>query len=134
MDPELRKRVLDTNQSLPRSKLTRSQKYADIVTEFFGSWKFIGSLAIFILIWMALNILAWLGRWDPYPFIMLNLVLSSLAAIQVPIILMSQNRMEERDRVKNERDFAVNRKAEREIANVQQDLEEIKKMIRKVQK
>ena len=67
---------------------------------------------------------------DPYPFILLNLVLSCLAAIQAPVILMSQNRQAERDRIKAERDYMVNRKAEREVENIQRELDEIKRLIR----
>jgi len=73
-------------------------------------------------------------RWDPYPFILLNLMLSSLAAIQAPIIMMSQNRQAERDRLTSKYDYAVNRKAEREIQNMQKDLEEIKKMLGELKK
>jgi uncharacterized membrane protein len=73
-----------------------------------------------------------IGKWDPYPFILLNLFLSCLAAFQAPIILMSQNRTTERDRKRAEYDYAVNRKAEREIEDIQKDLEDIKKMILKI--
>ena len=69
--------------------------------------------------------------WDPYPFILLNLCLSCLAAIQAPIILMSQNRQADRDRIKAERDYIVNRKAEKEINEVQESLNQIKKLINK---
>lgn len=72
--------------------------------------------------------------WDPYPFILLNFVLSTLAAIQAPIILMSQNREAERDRITFRYDYQVNRKAEREIANMQRDLNEIKNLIKKKRK
>ena len=78
--------------------------------------------------------LAWHFRWDPYPFILLNLFLSCLATFQAPIILMSQNRQTERDRATAKYDYAVNRKAEREIQDMQKDLDEIKRMIRKLGK
>jgi uncharacterized membrane protein len=71
-----------------------------------------------------------LWEWDPYPFILLNLFLSCLATYQAPIILMAQNRAAETDRHKAERDYAVNRKAEREVTNIQADLDEIKRMIK----
>ncbi len=116
------------------SKLTFSQKASDVVTSFFGSWGFIILLGILLIAWMAMNIAMWVGHWDPYPFILLNLVLSCLAAAQAPIILMSQNRQAERDRQNIKYDFAVNRKAEREVANMQKDLEEIKNLIRKKKK
>jgi len=73
---------------------------------------------------------AFVQKWDPYPFILLNLTLSCIAAIQAPLILMSQNRTTERDRIKAERDYLVNRKAEREVEDMQRDLDEIKKMIK----
>jgi len=113
-------------------KLTIGQKAADKITEFCGSWTFIFALFIFMIGWIALNSLAWSKHWDPYPFILLNFVLSCLAAIQAPIILMSQNRQAQRDRLRFEYDYAINRKAEREIRDVQGDLEEIKAQLRKV--
>ncbi len=117
-----------------QAKLTSSQKASDIVTSFFGSWTFIILLGVFLIIWIALNIAMWVQRWDPYPFILLNLVLSCLAAVQAPIILLSQNRQAERDRLDAKYDYAVNRKAEREVANMQKDLDEIKALIRKKRK
>lgn len=116
-----------------RQKLTLGQRAADNMALWAGSWTFIGGLLIAILIWMALNVIAvFVYRWDPYPFILLNLFLSCLAAIQAPIILMSQNRQAERDRIKAERDHTINMKEEKEIENIQVDLEEIKKMLRKL--
>lgn len=112
------------------SKLTLSQKASDIVTLFFGSWAFILSLMFFFIGWMIINVLVIVQKWDPYPFILLNLVLSCLAAMQAPIILMSQNRQIERDRQDAKYDYAVNRKAEREVSNMQMDLNEIKRLIK----
>ncbi|MBW3015333.1 DUF1003 domain-containing protein [Candidatus Woesearchaeota archaeon] len=112
------------------SKLTLGQRLADKLTLFAGSWRFIIGFLVFLIIWMILNLIAFVKHWDPYPFILLNLVLSCLAAIQAPIILMSQNRAAERDRHKAELDYIVNRKAEREVTNMQQDLEDIKHMIK----
>ncbi|MCK5043074.1 MAG: DUF1003 domain-containing protein [Candidatus Aenigmarchaeota archaeon] len=117
-------------QGLPKPKLTLGQRAADRLTTFCGSWRFLIFLFIFIAIWMGFNLYAYLYSWDPYPFILLNFVLSCLAAVQAPIILMSQNRTSERDHNKAERDYAVNRKAEREIENMQQDLDEIKKLVK----
>lgn len=114
-----------------KSKLTLNQRASDAVSGFFGSWAFILIFAIFLFIWMAMNLVMLFGKWDPYPFILLNLVLSCLAAVQAPIILMSQNRQTERDRQNVKYDFAVNRKAEREVANMQKDLDEIKLMVKK---
>ena len=83
---------------------------------------------------IAANVIAIVGKWDPYPFILLNLFLSTMAAFQAPVILMSQNRVAERDRAKAAQDLAVDRKAESEIRDMQEDLEEIKRMIRRLSK
>jgi uncharacterized membrane protein len=98
------------------SKLSIGQKLADKIAEFGGSWLFIIVFFSFILFWMLINI--WLlstRPFDPYPFILLNLILSCLAAIQAPIIMMSQNRKEQKDRQRSEHDYKVNLKAELEI-------------------
>ncbi|MFC1800581.1 DUF1003 domain-containing protein [Nanoarchaeota archaeon] len=113
-----------------RHNLTLGQKAADVVTKVAGSWLFIISMGVFLLIWMTLNMYMIKNRWDPYPFILLNFVLSTLAAVQAPVILMSQNREAERDRSNARYDYLVNRKAEREIANMQRDLNEIKRLIK----
>lgn len=98
------------------SKLTVGQVIADRVAEFGGSWTFIISFFSFIIFWMAINIFYVFAKpFDPYPFILLNLVLSCLAAIQAPIIMMSQNRQEQKDRQRGEHDYKVNLKAELEI-------------------
>ena len=114
----------------PRLKLTFGQKSADFLAFWGGSWPFIGGLTAVLIAWMGLNTyFVVIGEWDPYPFILLNLFLSCLATFQAPVILMSQNRSTERDRKRAEYDYAVNRKAEREIEDIQKDLEEIKKLI-----
>ena len=117
----------------PRN-LTPGQRASDWVTKWVGSWIFIILLFIFMFVWMTMNIYMLTYEWDPYPFILLNFVLSCLAAVQAPIILMSQNRQTERDRVKAEQDYRINRKAELEIEDMQKDLETIKQMIREVKK
>ncbi|MCK4428984.1 MAG: DUF1003 domain-containing protein [Candidatus Aenigmarchaeota archaeon] len=117
-----------------KRKLTLGQKASDDLTRFCGSWSFIIFLSIFITLWISLNITAYFGRWDKWPFIILNLILSCLATIQAPIILMSQNREEERAKIKRERDYLINRKAEREVENIQKDLYEIKKLIKNLKK
>ena len=97
-------------------ELTFGQRLADKVAAFGGSWAFIISFFSFILIWILINI--WFlarGPFDPFPFILLNLILSCLAAIQAPIIMMSQNRQEEKDRQRGEHDYKINLKAELEI-------------------
>ena len=98
------------------TKLTAGQKLADRIAEFGGSWIFIIFFFSFLFIWMAINIFIMATRpFDPYPFILLNLILSCLAAIQAPIIMMSQNRKEQKDRARSEHDYKVNLKAELEI-------------------
>lgn len=122
-----KKRVKKNNHS----DLTLGQRYADLLTKWAGSWVFIISILIFLLIWMIINVLVMIKGWDPYPFILLNLILSCLAALQAPIILMSQNRQQERDRSRAEYDYAVNRKAERGIENIQKDLDGIKRVLKR---
>lgn len=114
-----------------KSELTFGQKASDKLTEFVGSWGFIIGVFVFLAIWMFMNVQMVIYEWDPYPFILLNFVLSCLAAIQAPIILMSQNRQEERDRINFKYDYQVNRKAEREIQLIQKKLEAIQRMLRK---
>ncbi len=108
-----------------KSHLTAGQKAADILTKWVGSWLFIILVCVFIFIWIFLNLTAFVNNWDPWPFIILNLCLSCLAAIQAPIILMSQNRDTERDRLRSEYDYSVNRKAEREIREIKKDVQAV---------
>jgi len=105
-------------------KLTFGQKMADKVAQFGGSWKFIFSFLILILVWMILNtFFVERDGFDPYPFILLNLVLSCLAAIQAPLILMSQNRQAQRDRVQANEEYCTNLKAELEIQHLHSKLD-----------
>jgi CRP/FNR family transcriptional regulator, cyclic AMP receptor protein len=103
-------------------KYTFGERIADEVASFGGSWTFIIVFAIVLAIWTVANV--WLrGKaWDPYPFILLNLFLSMLAAIQAPVIMMSQNRQDKKDRLRSELDFDVNRRAESEIQNLSRKL------------
>lgn len=95
---------------------TFGQKVADQVASFGGSWFFIIAFFSFIMIWMFINVIFLATKpFDPYPFILLNLILSCLAAIQAPIIMMSQNRQEQKDRLRGEHDYKINLKAELEI-------------------
>jgi uncharacterized membrane protein len=97
-------------------KLTLGQKVADKIASFGGSWTFIIAFFIFILAWIGINIWILVNRsFDPYPFILLNLILSCIAAIQAPVIMMSQNRKEHKDRLRSENDYKINLKAELEI-------------------
>ena len=102
---------------------TIGQRAADIITKWAGSWTFIILFFVFLTIWMITNgvfVLKYIqgNLTDPYPFILLNLALSCLAAIQAPIILMSQNRENQRDRIRTQFDYAINRKAEKEIKEI----------------
>lgn len=101
---------------------TMGERVADHVAGFGGSWTFIITFSVVLTIYTALNI--WLGQkaWDPYPFILLNLFLSMLAAIQAPVIMMSQNRQDTKDRLRSELDFDVNRRAESEIQGLSRKL------------
>ena len=113
-------------------KISSGQKAADWVAKWAGSWTFITLFMVFLFIWMILNsIIVVFGVWDLFPFILLNLILSCIAAIQAPIILMSQNRQAEIDRQRMEYDYLVNRKAEREIKQLQIDVLEIKESVLK---
>ena len=116
--------------SKPKQKLTLGQLAADLTASWIGSWTFIIGLLIFMGLWIYFNILMIIYRWDPYPFILLNFVLGTLAAIQAPIILMSQNREMERERVRQQYDYQIDRKAEREIEQIQEQLKRIEKLIK----
>jgi len=105
---------------------TFGQRLADKIAAFGGSWAFIITFFAILIGWMLVNTLV-LGHraYDPYPFILLNLVLSSLAALQAPVIMMSQNRQEERDRLRAENDYNVNLKAELEIRSLHDKIDHI---------
>ncbi len=108
------------------AELTFGQRLADRIATFGGSWTFIIIFGLFLFVWMGLNSWLLLARpFDPYPFILLNLVLSSLAAIQAPLIMMSQNRQEARDRARAIHDYQVNLKAELEIRQLHQKVDHL---------
>ncbi len=105
----------------PEEVLTKGQNISDKVARFGGSWNFIITFGIILLLWIVYNCCAPAkGVFDPYPFILMNLILSCIAALQAPIIMMSQNRQEEKDRKRNENDYLVNMKAELEIRSLHQ--------------
>ena len=126
---------LKNNGKLPHlrtKRFTPGQKAADWIAKWAGSWTFIFIFFLFILCWMILNsVMIIFNVWDQYPFILLNLFLSCLAAIQAPVILMSQNRQAEIDRQRSQYDYLVNRKAEREVKQLQLDVLEMKEVILK---
>ena len=105
---------------------TFGERAADVVADFGGSWNFIGAFAFVLIAWMAFNVWAATNAaFDPYPFILLNLVLSCLAAVQAPIIMMSQKRQEAKDRLRSENDYKVNLKAELEIRHLHDKVDHI---------
>lgn len=131
---QIEKTVLDslTNQTTLTDKLdgedfarlSFGQKIADQVAAFGGSWTFIISFGIFIFFWISLNIFWLMNKgFDPYPFILLNLILSTLAALQAPVIMMSQNRQEEKDRERGVKDYMINLKSELEIRTLHEKID-----------
>jgi uncharacterized membrane protein len=114
--------VQDINVIL-EEQATVGQRAADWVATAIGSWKFIIGQGIILLIWVILNVTAWIKHWDPYPFILMNLFLSMQAALTAPVIMMSQNRQSVRDRLEAKNDFLINQKAEEEVRAVLEHLE-----------
>lgn len=123
-----------------KEQLTFGQKASDWIANKVGSWQFIISQSILLTIWAILNITAWVQHWDPYPFILMNLVLSLQAAYTAPMIMMSQNRKADRDRIEAHIDYEINVKAETEIKTILENLEaqnivisELHRMLEKMQ-
>jgi uncharacterized membrane protein len=107
-------------------KLTFGERLSDHIAEFGGSWKFICSFGAILVVWIIINGFVFATRaFDPYPFILLNLILSCLAALQAPVIMMSQNRSEARDRMRAENDYKVNLKAELEIRHLHEKIDHL---------
>lgn len=119
--------ILARNPNIDFEKnLTTEQRLADRITEFGGSWRFIIIFSLFIFVWMSLKIIMTsMKAFDPYPFILLNLALSTLAAIQAPVIMKSQNRQEEWDRQRAIHDYQVNLKVELEIRQHHQKIDHL---------
>lgn len=103
--------------------ITMGGKLADKVASFGGSWRFIIVFFLFMAVWIGINLYLLSKPYDPYPFILLNLILSCLASIQAPIIMMSQNRKEDRDRKRSQNDYLINLKSEIEIRNLHQKID-----------
>jgi uncharacterized membrane protein len=108
-----------------KETLTPGQRIADSVANGMGSWGFIIAQSIFVVIWMTMNIIGFIQHWDPYPFILLNLIFSTQAAYAAPIIMMAQNRQRQRDRVQAQADFDTNLEAKKEIEALQLQLNKI---------
>ena len=102
-------------------QMTFAQRLADTVATGMGSWRFIIWQTIIVIIWMGLNVIGIIYHWDPYPYILLNLVFSTQAAYAAPIIMMAQNRQNERDRAQADADFKTNVEAKQEIEQLQCD-------------
>jgi uncharacterized membrane protein len=103
-----------------------AERLADKIAAFGGSWKFLICFGAFLAVWMAMNSFVVMSRpFDPYPYIFLNLLLSCLAAIQAPVIMMSQNRQEAKDRVRSQHDYQVNLKAELEIRHLHEKVDHL---------
>ena len=107
-------------------RLTFGQRVSDKLADIAGSWHFIFAFALTLGAWVVLNTVALVHHWDKYPYILLNLFLSMLAAIQAPVIMMSQNRQEDRDRIRAQNDYEVNLKAEIEIEELHRKLDELR--------
>jgi CRP/FNR family transcriptional regulator, cyclic AMP receptor protein len=118
----VRLRAMRNPNEVIAEESTIGDRVADAVAQFGGSWRFIIAFAIVLTAYTAINVHLDKRAWDPYPFILLNLFLSMLAAIQAPVIMMSQNRQDEKDRLRSELDFAVNRRAENEIQGLARKL------------
>ena len=133
---ELEQAVLDSihDQELLSSDIethseqqwTLGERLADKIAAFGGSWKFLISFGIFMVLWIGRNsFMLWWNPADPYPFIFLNLILSCLSAIQAPVIMMSQNRQEAKDRLRSQHDYQINLKAELEIRNLHEKVDHL---------
>ncbi len=118
----VRSRASRNPNDVIEEETTLGESIADAVARFGGSWTFIILFAIILTIYTSMNIGLGKNAWDPYPFILLNLFLSMIAAVQAPVIMMSQNRQDTKDRVRGELDFDVNRRAESEIQNLSRKL------------
>jgi uncharacterized membrane protein len=116
--------IIQNLSNPPEEILTKGQKISDKVARFGGSWKFILLFGLILTAWIFFNVLA-IGRFkfDPYPFILMNLILSCIAALQAPVIMMSQNRQEEKDRKRSENDYLINLKAEMQIRSLNQKID-----------
>jgi uncharacterized membrane protein len=108
------------------TKLTFGERLSDRIASFGGSWKFLITFFSILVVWIIINgVLLMIHAFDPYPFILLNLILSCLAAVQAPVIMMSQNRVEARDRLRAENDYKVNLKAELEIRHLHEKIDHL---------
>ena len=118
--------IVDKIESEEDGQLTLGQRLADKVASFGGSWTFIIAFGFFLMVWICINTIIFHNKgYDPYPFILLNLILSCIAALQAPIIMMSQNRQEEKDRERAKKDYMVNLKSELEIRMLHEKIDHL---------
>ena len=122
----LRRTAADVNV-LEEERRTLGDRMADSLASAVGSWRFIIAFMAVLVVWMTLNVVGAVHHWDVYPFILLNLVLSCVAAVQAPVIMMSQRRLETRDRLRAENDFQVNVKAELLLEHLTEEIEALKR-------
>jgi len=112
-------------EALHQERLSFGERLSDKLADAAGSWRFISGFAVVLGVWVFLNSVALIHHWDKYPYILLNLFLSMLAAVQAPVIMMSQNRQESRDRLRSEHDYEINLKAELEIQQLRDKLDQL---------
>jgi uncharacterized membrane protein len=130
-DEMLRHRVSRNVNEAEAERLTLADRAADLIAEFGGSWKFIGACIVFLVGWVALN--SWLllnGGFDPYPYVLLNLVLGMIVGLQAPIIMMSQNRQSTKDRLRADLDYDVNLKNELVLTEILRRLDRLERRMR----
>lgn len=125
----VRVRAARNPNELIESEMTFGERIADAVAGFGGSWRFIISFIVILALYTIINLALRRKAWDPYPFILLNLILSMLAALQAPVIMMSQNRQDTKDRLRGELDFDVNRRAEAEVQALARKLNSVAEKI-----
>src|SRR2546425_5345977 len=125
--------VIDVNK-VADEQLTGGQKIADKVASTVGSWRFIIIQSVILALWIILNVVAWVSRWDPYPFILLNLALSFQAAYSAPFVMMSQNRQAEKDRLTAQNDYLTDCKGEEEIRHIMEHLDHQDELILRIVK
>jgi len=128
-DTILRRMASRNVNEIVEEQMTLSERVADKVADIIGSWRFIIIQSLLIVVWITLNAVAWIEHWDPYPFILMNVMLSFQAAYSGPVIMMSQNRQSAKDRLAAEVDHQVNMKAELEIGLLMRRMDELEKNI-----
>lgn len=124
--------IIRNVNDLYEERLSFGQRAADRVAQIVGSWKFIIIQTLLLVLWALLNVTAWVYHWDPYPFILMNLFLSLQAAYTAPALMMSQNRLSEKDRIEAHNDYQLNIKAENEVLTILEHLEAQNEALKKI--